>query len=221
MYPLPPRPAVPLRSGEIDYFDLVKSAASGNIVFRVWSADSVSPLELVEDDMSRSGFSAPCESYRHMSPVAYSSATHGIDRVDWASGAVMRGNLARHILGYWPREEDREEASKFISATRNLDWAIWEVTRRLAQAKNNAGVCTVHIAVIQVGGGSSAHAHWLSPGSIITSLLRSGSVPDREKAGMLCARTAADQCDEVLFLGRIFGANVLADLAFTSEVSEW
>ena len=54
----------------------------------------------------------------------------------WANSSGLRKKAVDHILGKVPSavERSKKEESVWISTTRNLSWAIWEISRRLAFA---------------------------------------------------------------------------------------
>lgn len=63
---------------DLTYSNLLKSASSGHIVFRIWTSASTSPLQLTEGDMDRSGFSAPAGAYHRLGPAGYRALTKGL-----------------------------------------------------------------------------------------------------------------------------------------------
>lgn len=54
----------------------------------------------------------------------------------WANSANLRKKVVDHILARVPSalEKSKKEESVWISTTRNLNWAIWDISRRLAFA---------------------------------------------------------------------------------------
>lgn len=138
---LPNRPPPPSFSAGtesppiIHYASLSQSSKSGQVVFRIWTKSSTSPLVYTPDDIPRSGFSAPARAFRKLSPIAYATMTHGMQDTDWVSGPILRRQLVNHVLGNVPSLAGRArgEEGVFISATRCLDWALWSVARRLAE----------------------------------------------------------------------------------------
>jgi hypothetical protein len=173
-HPLPAPANAIQNQGQINYSTLLQSSTSGQIVFRVWDSTSASPLRLVDGDIPRSGFSAPSRAFHSMSPVAYASATNGMESSHWASGSAMRQRLVQHVLGVVPSPaaKARSEESVFVSASRSLDWSIWEVARRLAAAarrgregEGGGEEGTVHLSVIRLDppGSTDAAAFGVGP----------------------------------------------------------
>lgn len=184
----------------------------------------------------------------------------------WANSSGLRKKAVDHILGKVPSavERSKKEESVWISTTRNLSWAIWEISRRLAFAHaqnehlalqsathadehgaalrlpvpHRQSELQVHLSIIKLdpparpgagatppespkeGGKKKGPSEmWIRPRDVLSSALDTIQLNSIEQRDHVLARNRAGMSEEVLFFGRIFGENVLADVVFTSTVS--
>ena len=79
----------------------------------------------------------------------------------WANSTNLRKKVVDHILARVPSavEKSKKEESVWISTTRNLNWAIWDISRRLAfaHACEAAGNGTVSSATVSQKGQLQVH----------------------------------------------------------------
>lgn len=179
----------PLDVRNISYQSLqafLQNSSSGAVV-RVHHYRSKSRL-VWDGDMDSSGFSGP--SFRSLSPKKYAFAIEQAQLgPGWAFGPHFRDTAAKHVLG-----EVGEDPSPWISATANLDSAIWAIARALAQ-----GLPEVRLAVI-------------APTTEVRIAARDVLF---DKPGL----GAPDETrGEILFFGRIFPQSILADIRWTRKV---
>jgi len=176
------RPSVP---DTPNYASLTEFASRGGL-FRVH--DTTCIAKFVPGDGSESGFSAP--EFIHLSASTYP------EDAPWKghAGSFLATRVSTHVRG-----EPNNVPNPWISATSNLDWAVWSVVRGLSR-----GLGRVEIALL-----SPMHEHRARP----DFALRECAPGAR---GAIMAATAAG---EVLFYGRVFAGSVLANTVWTLEVS--
>jgi hypothetical protein len=181
----------------------------------------------------------------------------------WAEGAWMKETMVQHVLDRplgRPRPRPSKgsvwevEKSPWASACGNLDWAIWEIARRLSQ-----GLPSVRLAIIrkkhddfnaQATAGTASAAGARTPNNDVESsgavnpssdasrgkvgkvreltvapaMVLDRHIPriisERKKEVYASAAVRAREAHEVLYYGRIFTDSVLANLAFTRNVSD-
>jgi hypothetical protein len=119
--------------------------------------------------------------------------------------AVLAENVEKHITG-WYNHRDKVQNTKFISVTAKLDWAIWEIVRRL-----RAGKAEVRLAAINVK--CPAHPIFkVSPLDVLDQLAPSENVTR--------ARNFAKTSSELLAVGRIFSHDIPWHIVWTKKVSD-
>jgi hypothetical protein len=158
----------------------------------------------------------------------------------WARKKNLRASMVSHILARphdqlgrtaiqvnWAQQAEGH-LSPWISATSNIDYALWDISNRLAKGED-----TIKLAVIkQSKGADSGGWEWRERGK--TRSIRGAEVwtmacgeiqeerkhaPYWDKMHWDRAHRRALACGEVLYFGRIFGESVVADLIFTRDVS--
>lgn len=185
-----------------------------------------------------SGFFAPSPSMR-LSKAQYLEQYGHLRRGGWARGKGLGASMVAHILDRPHGQLGRTNAqtnwedvapgdlSPWISATRSLDHAIWDISNRLAR-----GETVVKMAVIRQSKGADAGGwEWSERGK--TRSIRGSEVwtmatgemaverkeaPYGEKPHWDRAHRRVLACDVNLYYGRICGDSVAADLTFTREV---
>lgn len=234
---------MPASQDDPSFSTLDERARSDDLVFRVYTEHSASPL-VWTGTPATSGFFAP-NGYLSISPSVYTRlSTGGQSAYSLVDGPYGRHSLVDHILGKEQQtcilvpssiqERDsipEDDKSCWISCTRSLTWAIWEAARRIATEE----CLEVHVSLITrkrqeqhtSGGESKAFAGReisVVPGRSILAGLREGraqqlfSMNTRE-AYEIAARQATES-EEVLYYGRIFAESIEADLVFTRDVSQ-
>lgn len=220
---------------------LDRRAHAGDIVFRVYTDLSASPL-VWTGDSATSGFFAP-NGYLRISPSVYTRLLPGIQTAySLVDGQYTRHSLVDHILGKAQQtcvlvpsslqERDstaEDDKSCWISCTGSLVWAMWELARRIAVE----GCSEVHVALIkrkpnkqkELAGEAKDYAGReisVIPGRSISAGLREGRAQQLFSLNTREAyETAAQQAmesEERLYYGRIFAESIEADLIFTREV---
>ena len=120
-----------------------------------------------------------------------------------------------------------EDLSPWISTTRSLDYALWDVARRLAKGEK-----VVKLAVIRQSKGADAGGwEWQHRGkrrsirgaevwTLATDEigLERGKAPRWEQHHWDRAHRRVLASDEILYYGRIFGESIVADMTFTRQV---
>ncbi|WVQ81746.1 hypothetical protein IAT38_003871 [Cryptococcus sp. DSM 104549] len=247
------------------YLHLQSEGFHGRAVFRVHSSRSASKIWWTGDHAT-SGFFAPAPVFAHVTPSSFKSSFGELIRGggdQWARGVYMRSMMVDHILcsapaalrnprppdgGFWrpPPGSFMDEAngmepepSMWISTTRSLDWAIFEIARILAldQAQTNAGsvgpvpgteskISTVRLAMIK----HAARANREADGRIVVisdearvvawhylnEMARFTISPNRPARVMEAMKLTAHS-QETLYWGRIFSENILEDLVWTNK----
>lgn len=167
----------------------LQNSSTGAVV-RVHHYRSKSHL-VWDGDMDRSGFSA--ESFRALSPKEYAIAIEKSQLgPGWAFGPHFRDTAAKHVLG-----EVGEEPSPWISATANLDSAIWAIARALAHRPPEVRLAVI-VPTTEVG----------IPAKDVLIDKPGGVVPDEQRG-------------ELLFFGRIFAQSIVADIRWTQKVRSY
>lgn len=216
------------------YSDLAVYSHRKQMVFRVHDASPHCPLRWT-GELATSGFRAPNRNL-HLTPTAYEHALGHLRRRFWSEGPWTIQCMARHVLGEplrVPRlitrfTEIGDEPSSWISATASLDWAIWDVARRLASpASPGQEPEEVRIAVIRT---STDHAPsreqpggalWALPATYLDRALpRLWENPNKTAVYRAAAQMAKSR-QEMLYYGRIFADSIVADVVFTKKVSLW
>jgi hypothetical protein len=213
-------PVAPTRTNL--YQRIYNDSYKRRILFRVYDATSASSLQW-DGTHTTSGFSALNPNLQALTPTVY-SATHGRLTGDaWLMGPHARMTIVNHILNKHSESTFADDQSPWISTTSSIDWAIWEVARRLAQTPGQA----VHIALIR-----QAHVNEkadsqriqsrdevrIDPVRILGKYLSSDGLSTRERSDILNAKRRAEESSEVLYYGRVFSQSVEADYIVTRDV---
>ncbi|GFZ46749.1 hypothetical protein JCM24511_03969 [Saitozyma sp. JCM 24511] len=164
-------------------------------------------------------------------------------RGQWAEGAWMKDTMVDHVLLRWPGRPSRStggelESSPWVSACGNLDWAIWEIAKRLSQ-----GLSSVRLAIIRQehhdfdpdrlnGAHARIRTHKIGPDgapqpasaamsgrirqlTVAPAVVLDRHIPriisTRKKEVYSSAAARAREAQEVLVYGRIFSESILAD----------
>ena len=207
------------------FLSLRQDARSHLIVFRVWDTTSASPL-IFTGDPDTSGFRASNPNLGSLSPQAFRNAFARLKRSpDWVDGVFMRQTIIDHVLSRWksgttdsPSMPD--DLSCWISTTRSLRWAIWEIARRLAIDPSK----TIYLAVIhrrqpaehQMDLSLAVSPHY-TLGRYEESL-RGIDSDQRIGQDIRSAIKRAEDSYESLYYGRIFHSSTKANFPFTVEV---
>ncbi|KAL1411650.1 hypothetical protein Q8F55_002615 [Vanrija albida] len=199
---------------------------------RVHSRASASPL-LWTGDAATSGFSARNGNLAALTPSSYAASLAARDPpTPWAgwkdntyTATSALDHLVRRSPPFLPDTHAADDGSPWISTTRSLTWAVWEVARRLSPppapvhafvVAQPAAEARVELAVISPG-----EEACLDPLPLVRGLWRArgdgegGKLTGNQRDALQAAEFAARACDETLFYGRIFASSVLANYEFT------
>ncbi|WWC94590.1 hypothetical protein V866_001437 [Kwoniella sp. B9012] len=238
----------------LQYLQLSRLAIEDQIVFRVHSQSSVSPL-VWSGDMRTSGFFATSSVFQRLTPKSYEALFRSYqpderkDNEGWLTRPLMREVMIDHILCRPSKrfitirldsisdisklanepggEGEREDY--WISTTRSIDWAIFEIARRLSMylvSGGREGDKEVRLTVI------NKHSNLSNGnGKVVKDKIRERTVdpyfclrshennilsPSKLEAS-IHARQRAKESYEILYWGRIFGENIQQDLVFNPE----
>ncbi|WVQ67276.1 uncharacterized protein L199_005471 [Kwoniella botswanensis] len=238
----------------LQYLQLSRLAIEDQIVFRVHSQSSVSPL-LWSGDMKTSGFSATSSVFQRLTPRSYEALFRSYqpderkDNEGWLTRPLMREVMIDHILcrpskkfitvrldsisdiSKMAKESGREGEREdyWISTTRSVDWAIFEIARRLSMylvSGAREGDKEVRLTVIDKHSNLS-----YDNGNVVKDKIRERTVdpyfclrshennilsPSKLEAS-IHARQKTKESYELLYWGRIFGENIQQDLVFNTE----
>ncbi|WWD03359.1 hypothetical protein V865_001411 [Kwoniella europaea PYCC6329] len=238
----------------LQYLQLSRLAIEDQIVFRVHSQSNVSPL-VWSGDMKTSGFFATSSVFQRLTPKSYEALFRSYqpdqrkDNEGWLTRPLMREVIIDHILcrpskrfitvrldsvsdiSKMAKEPGREGEREdyWISTTRSVDWAIFEIARRLSMylvSGGREGDREVRLTVI------SKHSNLSNGnGNVVKDKTRERTVdpyfclkshennilsPSKLEAS-IHARQRAKESYEILYWGRIFGENIQQDLVFNTE----
>lgn len=140
-------------------------------------------------DPDTSGYFGRNEAFKDLTPSAYEVAVRaaGLDRPNWLRVGYLWRSMDAHR---WPDQGVVPPDSPWISATNNLEWAIWRTANILASAS------TVYMTFIKPTGERF---------SLPTSLRKASKI---SKAN-----------SEAVFYGRIFAGSIIARVKWTRAVS--
>lgn len=147
-------------------------------------------------ESATSGYFGRQESFKGLGPEAYEKAARaaGLDRPNWESQEYLWRSMDAHR---WPDQGCVPEDSPWISATNNLEWAIWRTANILTSSS------TVYMTFIR----PTTERHSLpKPPRYISKGAR--SLKNLNKGN-----------SEVLFYGRIFAESIVARVKWTRTVS--
>ncbi|OCF61003.1 hypothetical protein L486_00647 [Kwoniella mangroviensis CBS 10435] len=238
----------------LQYLQLSRLAIDNQIVFRVHSQSSVSPL-IWSGDMKTSGFFATASVFQRLTPKSYEALFRSYqpdgrkDDEGWLTRPLMREVMIGHILcrpskrfitvrlnsisdiSQMAKESGREGEREdyWISTTRSVDWAIFEIARRLSMyliSGGREGNKEVRLAVLNKNSNLSS-----GNGDVKEDKVRERTVnpylclrwhesnilsPSKLEASIR-ARQRAKESYEILYWGRIFGENIQQDLVFSTD----
>lgn len=144
-------------------------------------------------ETATSGYFGRQEAFKGLGPEAYEKAARdaGLDRPNWESQSYLWRSMDAHR---WPDQGCVPADSPWISATNNLDWAIWRTANILASQ-------------------STVYMTFIRPTTERYSLPK----PPLSKSRAL--RDQTKENSEVLFYGRIFAESIIARVKWTRAVS--
>ncbi|KAK4689274.1 hypothetical protein P7C73_g817, partial [Tremellales sp. Uapishka_1] len=213
------RPTSPLyRSKHTQYEAYVDTATARGLVFRVHDANSFCRL-------NTSGFAAPSGKFDGMAIEAYLAAFKVLRKPQWADSTYLRDTIVDHCL---VRPSADGELSPWISTTDSLDWAIWEVARRLGHPDPQKRVDKVRLCVIRhsiptnnpFGKRDKKNIElWTFPGANLNLPDLERTLPYPKMRDAVLAKRKARISNEKLFYGRIFADSIEDDLEFTLTAS--
>lgn len=125
-------------------------------------------------------------------------------------------SIAAHVMGGWPGyNRDQTGPSDWISTTKSLDWAVWEITRRLVKmGRNSVELSLIYRRGYRPGDQGVQHVE-LDATQAVEALGEQVWLNDDQK----CARDFAKASSEVVCLGRIFGTDIAENTVWTRAVS--
>ncbi|WVW84119.1 hypothetical protein I302_106148 [Kwoniella bestiolae CBS 10118] len=240
----------------LHYLQLARLSCDDQILLRVHSQSSISPL-IWSGDMKTSGFFATSSVFQQLTPKSYEalfksyqSDEHFRDE-GWLKRPLMREIMIDHILCRPSRKlvtvnlksitdlskvvRDEGEGGRgdyWISTTRSIDWAVFEIARRLAFCLVSGGVegdKKVRLAVINRNqtiprngkcdsqkGESRIAERTINPYLCLTAYESNILSPSKLEASIHARKRAKDSY-EILYWGRVFGENIQQDLVFTPD----
>jgi hypothetical protein len=165
----------------------------------------------------------------------------------------INGKMRQGLINIPSRLEERpgtpeDEKSPWISGTRSLMWAIWEVARRLAWGEEVVGlavikcghdVSSVEDDQVEDDKGLTELQKWkradarrkrgwigkellyspLRPIAGAIGMARAGDMSVSMKEAYECALRAARESEEVLWYARVFAESIERNIEFSAEVS--
>ncbi|WWC61994.1 uncharacterized protein I303_104581 [Kwoniella dejecticola CBS 10117] len=183
-----------LNTDYLRYLELGQASFLGEVVFRIHTSSSASPL-LWTGDLATSGFSATSSIFRHITPHSYKALFDSYENsglrptgdggvyaeAKWLRQPLMRELMIDHILCRpskklitYPKsgpvrmniqEYHDQQEGYWISTTQSTDWAIFEIARLLAnQHLTGKGENKVQLAVIKVHPASRSTSSSSMPG---------------------------------------------------------
>lgn len=184
-----------------------------HIIFRVHDQSSASPLRY-------NGFTATS---RRFKPIARMSNAIWRERYEslhqdenYRNDEHVLKSIAAHVMGGWPGYiRDQTGPSDWISTTKSLDWAVWEITRRLVKmGRNSVELSLIYRRGYRPGDQGVQHVE-LDATQAVEALGEQVWLNDDQK----CARDFAKASSEVICLGRIFGTDIAENTVWTRAVS--
>lgn len=147
-------------------------------------------------DSATSGYFGRKAEFKALGPEAYEKAARaaGLDRPNWESQGYLWRSMDAHR---WPDQGCVPEDSPWISATTNLEWAIWRTANILTSSS------TVYMTFIK-----PTTERYSLPKPPYTSTKAARSLKNLNKGK-----------SEVLFYGRIFAESIVARVKWTRTVS--
>lgn len=147
-------------------------------------------------DSATSGYFGRQDAFKGLAPDAYQKAVRavGLDRPNWESQEYLWRSMDAHR---WPDQGCVPEDSPWISATTNLEWAIWRTANILT---------------------SSSHVYM----TFIKPTTERYSLPKPPRSRSKKGQSFQDLHkgnSEVLFYGRIFADSIVARIKWTRTVS--
>lgn len=208
------------------------------VVFRVHTSSSISSL-VHSSESGMSGFFAPSP-YMHISEAQYNDRFGHLSDEGWSCGQGLAPSMVAHLLDRpvdqmhlkthevdWQVVKDADK-SPWVSTTRNLDWTIWEIARRLAKGEKEVRLAVIKQSVAveletrphmqekekcRARGGEV----WTVPVGEIYDTQPHAAYGQRPSWNR--ARLRALARDEVLYYGRIFDTSIVGDFVWTRNVS--
>ncbi len=187
----------------MDTYKIIQALQDDGQLLRVWDETSVSPR-------TSSGFTAT-NFNRTMTNKRWSQKYQ--DREDTTiEDGDSRDEVVRHVTGKWGWSTYAYD-SDYISTTGRFDWAIWEIVRRLKEVRRDE----VYLAVIDRYNFYSPNyrgckTFWVDA----VDKIKEGKVYNgsQEEEALRFARAS----NEILYFGRIFDKDVLANTTWTEKV---
>lgn len=174
-------------------FDYFKSLMRKGVVVRVEGPKN-NQLRWT-GNLATSGYFGRQEAFKGLGPDAYEKAATaaGLDRPDWESQEYLWRSMEAHR---WPDQGCVPEDSPWISATSNLEWAIWRTANVLTSS-------------------SAVYMTFIKPTTERYSMPRP---PRYNPKGTRSLKNLNKGNSEVLFYGRIFADSIVARVKWTRTV---
>jgi hypothetical protein len=199
----------------ITFSILSHGARTNQLEFRIWDANSASPL-ITSDDPDLAGFHCPQPDLALMSRSSLPPVPGRRD--DCLNRPFVRQTAIDHILQRVTKNS--ADHSRWISTTRSHRWVLWEVARRLASDPKAA----VHITVISTSRrtsiGETAPDWRLLPSYSLAALSPEAREHLADEAELLKAQWKSHDSYESLWYGRIFPDRIVTDLVCTAIVRQ-
>ena len=186
--------------------DLLDRLQSRSIVLRVHDSSSISPY------VSGEGFTASSGTFHDISKSQFRKRFGGLRYAyGWKNSSETAGSMVRHILGGWNGwtryTNGYSEPSSWISTSADLEWAIYEISRRLAKNTSGNGHC--QLSVIRT----------YKPKVRGVGIHVSTQLNDDEGGDEGRALDFARASSEILWYGRIWDEDVEQVMVWTAKVS--
>lgn len=147
-------------------------------------------------ESATSGYFGRQDGFKGLGPEAYEKAARaaGLDRPNWESQGYLWRSMDAHR---WPDQGCVPEDSPWISATTNLEWAIWRTANILTSS-------------------STVYMTFIKPTTERYSLPKP---PYNNSKAARSLKKLTKGNSEVLFYGRIFAESIVARVKWTRTVS--
>ncbi|WVF69220.1 hypothetical protein IAT40_003996 [Kwoniella sp. CBS 6097] len=180
-----------------------EAVRNGSAVLRITDESSVIPLRSDGFTATAEQFDPPLRAKRWKEDYEW----RWYD-TEWRNDLEATNSICRHISGGWEYAEDVE--TDWISTTADLDWAVWEIARRLTIFDRDA----VDLTVIRRRSRYSPEHR--GPRAIFLDAAEHLASISLTMYGRDCWRFARAS-SEILFYGRIFRCDILETTTWTLQ----
>jgi len=194
----------PPMMGDLDAADIVERLDDEDLVLRVHDYRSISILQ-------HDGFTANDVRFKPRTSTRKWISDHQQLRADieWRESYETVCSMAAHVTGGWNKQRIGFQ-SPWLSTTGSLEWAVWEIARRLTIMSTDK----VELSAIRRQKTFSPRYRGAKPLAIVAERAFRSGLPIY---GLNSALNFARSSSEVLYYGRIFDKDVLETWEFTLE----